>query len=115
MRLNEILKENKEFSRTSSLMERKMNELTEENGVLCLQVAIRASGFLSSFIESLWTLKSAFLQMRTVNPKLASYEAEIGRLTESYTCAEKYWKEKTSSLESELNEVTTQKVDGSRI
>lgn len=53
MRLNEILKENKEFSKTSSLMERKMNELTEENGALSSQVVIQALGFLSSFIESL--------------------------------------------------------------
>lgn len=45
MRLNEILKENKEFSITSSLMEHKLNELTEENGVLSLQVMIQALDF----------------------------------------------------------------------
>lgn len=38
MRLNEILKENKEFRSTSSLMEHKMDELTEENGILSSQV-----------------------------------------------------------------------------
>lgn len=53
--------------------------------------------------------------MRPVYPKLAIFEAEIGRLTENHVCAEKEWKEKTSSLESKLEEVTTQKVDGSSI
>lgn len=52
------------------------------------------------------------MQMRTVYPKLAMFEAEIGRHTENYTCAEEGWKEKTGSLESKLNEVTIQKVDG---
>lgn len=51
MRLNEILKENKEFRSTSSLMERKMNELAEENGALSLQVVIQPLSFLSFFIE----------------------------------------------------------------
>lgn len=49
MRLNEILKENKELSSTSSLMEQKMNHLTEENGVLSLQVIIQVLDFLSFF------------------------------------------------------------------
>lgn len=52
MRLNEILKENKELSSTSSLMEQKMNHLTEENGVLSLQVMIQALDFLSFFMKS---------------------------------------------------------------
>lgn len=38
IRLNEILKENKEFRSTSSLLEHKVDELTEENGVLSSQV-----------------------------------------------------------------------------
>lgn len=52
MRLNEILKENKEFSSTSSLMEHKMNDLTEENGVLSLQVMIQPLDFSKFFIKS---------------------------------------------------------------
>lgn len=55
------------------------------------------------------------MQMRTVYPKLAIFEAEIHRLTEIHACAEKGWKEKTSGLESMLDEVTTEKVDESRI
>lgn len=47
MRLNETLKDNKEFSSTSSLMEHKVNELTKENGVLSLQVMIQAFTFSS--------------------------------------------------------------------
>lgn len=38
MRLNEMLKDNKDFKSNSSLMERKVDELTEENGVLSSQV-----------------------------------------------------------------------------
>lgn len=46
MRLNEMLKQNKDFKSTSSLMERKVDELTEENGVLSFQVMTRANSFL---------------------------------------------------------------------
>lgn len=38
MRLNEILKENKDFKSNTSLMEHKVDELTEENGILSSQV-----------------------------------------------------------------------------
>lgn len=38
MRLNEMSKQNKDFKSTSSLMERKVDELAEENGVLSSQV-----------------------------------------------------------------------------
>lgn len=38
MRFNEMLKQNKDFKSNSSLMERKVDELTEENGVLSSQV-----------------------------------------------------------------------------
>ena len=38
MRLNEMLKQNKEFKTTSSYMERKVDELAEENGALSSQV-----------------------------------------------------------------------------
>lgn len=40
MRLNEILNENKDLKGTSSLMERKVDDLTEENGVLSSQVCL---------------------------------------------------------------------------
>lgn len=46
MHLNEILKKNKEINSSSLLMEHKMNELTEENGVLSLQVIIQALDLL---------------------------------------------------------------------
>lgn len=38
MRLSEMLKENKEFRSSSSLMERKVDELLDENGALSSQV-----------------------------------------------------------------------------
>lgn len=41
-RLHEILKENKEAKSTSSLLEHKMDELTEENGILSSQVMMLA-------------------------------------------------------------------------
>lgn len=40
MRLNEMLKENKDFKSNSSLMEHKVDELTEENGVLSSKVTL---------------------------------------------------------------------------
>lgn len=49
--------------------------------------------------------------MRTVSSQLAIFEAEVGRLTENQVCAEKEWKDKTSHLECQLTQVTTQKVD----
>lgn len=47
MRLNEILKENKEFRSTSSLLEHKVDELTEENGLLSSQVGAQPCSPLS--------------------------------------------------------------------
>lgn len=47
MRLNEILKQNKDFKSNTSLMERKVDELTEENGVLSSQVRTPQSFSLS--------------------------------------------------------------------
>lgn len=41
MRFNEMLKENKDFKSTSSLMERKVDELSEENGLLSSQVCAK--------------------------------------------------------------------------
>lgn len=58
IRLNEILKENKDFKSTSSLMERKVDELTEQNGLLSSQVLIHAnSPVLSTFISELLSFK----------------------------------------------------------
>lgn len=48
--------------------------------------------------------------MRTVRSQLAIFEAEVGRLAENQACAEKEWKDKTSRLECQLTQVTTQKV-----
>ncbi|XP_074535426.1 uncharacterized protein LOC141797696 isoform X2 [Halichoeres trimaculatus] len=84
MRLNEILKENKDFRSNSSLMEHKVDELTEENGVLSSQ-------------------------MRAVCSQLAIFEAEVGQLTETHASAQEEWKNKTGLLESELNQATAQK------
>lgn len=39
-RLNELLNQNKELKNTSALMERKVDELTEESGTLSSQVRI---------------------------------------------------------------------------
>ncbi|KAI3354367.1 hypothetical protein L3Q82_018890 [Scortum barcoo] len=84
MRLDEMLKQNKDFKSTSSLMERKVDELTEENGVLSSQ-------------------------MRAVCSQLAIFEAEVGRLTEAQTSAHEEWRCKTANLESELSQATAQK------
>lgn len=46
MSFNEMLKQNKDLKTTSSLMERKVDELTEENGVLSSQV-MKLATFLS--------------------------------------------------------------------
>lgn len=48
--------------------------------------------------------------MRTVRSQLAIFEAEVGLLRENQASAEKEWKDETSQLESELNQVITQKV-----
>ncbi len=55
MRLDEILKENKDFKGTSSLMERKVDELTEENGVLSSQVKTHVQSFSLSLMRRLAT------------------------------------------------------------
>lgn len=52
-----------------------------------------------------------FSQIRAVCSQLALFEEEVGRLTESQTSANEEWKTKTNQLESELNQVTAQKVD----
>lgn len=45
-----MLKQNKDFKSTSSLMERKVDELTEENGVLSSQVMTHAYPFMLNAI-----------------------------------------------------------------
>lgn len=51
------------------------------------------------------------MQMRAVCSKLASFEAEVGHLTENQAFAQEEWTNKTSHLESELSQATAQKVD----
>ncbi|MEQ2309438.1 hypothetical protein AMECASPLE_038663, partial [Ameca splendens] len=84
MRLNELLKENKDLKNTSLHMERKVDELAGENGALSFQ-------------------------MRAVCSKLAIFEAENGQLTRAQASAEEEWRHQTSHLQSELNQATTQK------
>lgn len=55
MRLHEILKENKEAKSTTSLLEHKMDKLTEENSILSSQVMMLA--FFSSCFTLTFTLK----------------------------------------------------------
>lgn len=42
---------------------------------------------------------------------MAIFEAEVGQLTESQALTQEEWTNKTSHLESELNQATAQKVD----
>lgn len=57
MRLHEILKENKEAKSTSSLLEHKMNELTEENSILSSQVMMLALLSLMFYINIHFKIK----------------------------------------------------------
>ncbi|KAF3847854.1 hypothetical protein F7725_020882 [Dissostichus mawsoni] len=84
MRLKEMLKENKDLKGNTSLMERKVDELADENGVLSSQV-------------------------RTVCSQLAIFEAEVGRLTETQASSQEEWTSETGQLQSELNQATAQK------
>ncbi|XP_034719263.1 nuclear mitotic apparatus protein 1 isoform X1 [Etheostoma cragini] len=84
MRLTEMLKQNKDLKCNASLMERKVDELSDENGVLSSQ-------------------------MRSVCSQLAIFEAEVGRLTETQAFSEEDWRRKTGHLQSELNQATAQK------
>ncbi|XP_042078464.1 nuclear mitotic apparatus protein 1 [Haplochromis burtoni] len=83
-RLNEMLKQNKDLKTNTSLMERKVDELADENGVLSSQV-------------------------RAVCSQLAAFETEVGRLTESQASAQEEWRNKRNHLQSELNQATAQK------
>nr|XP_020475620.1 nuclear mitotic apparatus protein 1 isoform X2 [Monopterus albus] len=84
MRFNEVLKQNKDFKSTSSLMERKVDELTDENGVLSSQ-------------------------LRAVRSQLATFEAEVVQLTENQVSAEEEWRSKTANLQYELSQATALK------
>lgn len=55
------------------------------------------------------------MQVRTVRLQLAIFEAEVRSLTGNQASAEMEWKDKTSRLECNLNQVTTQKVYENRI
>ncbi|KAM9801073.1 uncharacterized protein ACB057_008141 [Neosynchiropus ocellatus] len=83
-RLNDISKENKDFKSNSSLMERKVDQLTEENGSLSFQ-------------------------LRTVCAQLAAFEAEVGRLTATLESAQGEWETQKNLLQSELEKATTEK------
>ncbi|KAM9853508.1 uncharacterized protein ACBR49_004315 [Aulostomus maculatus] len=84
MRFDEILRQNKDFKGNSSLMERKVDELTEENGVLSSQV-------------------------RAICSQLAIFKDEISRLKETQASAQEDWKTKTDQLQSELDQATAEK------
>ncbi|XP_077396478.1 uncharacterized protein LOC144032865 isoform X2 [Festucalex cinctus] len=83
-RLNEILKENKDCKKNCSLMERKVSELEEENGVLSSQ-------------------------MRATYAQLSIFEAEVGRLTETQAAGQEEWRARMDFLHSELSQATAEK------
>ncbi|XP_053716967.1 nuclear mitotic apparatus protein 1-like [Synchiropus splendidus] len=84
LRLNDMSLENKDFRNTTSLMERKVDQLTDENGSLSFQ-------------------------LRTVCSQLAAFEAEIGRLTAAQESAQGEWETKINHLQSELERTTSEK------
>ncbi|XP_036817427.1 nuclear mitotic apparatus protein 1 isoform X2 [Oncorhynchus mykiss] len=83
-RLHEVLKECQALKTNSSQMERKVDNLTEENGTLSAQ-------------------------MREVIARLASAEAEVDRLTEAQDSAQGEWSSRHCHLQAELNRATAQK------
>uniref|UniRef100_A0A4W5Q2E1 Nuclear mitotic apparatus protein 1 n=1 Tax=Hucho hucho TaxID=62062 RepID=A0A4W5Q2E1_9TELE len=83
-RLHEVLKECQALKTNSSQMERKVDNLTEENGTLSVQ-------------------------MREVIARLASAEAEVDRLTEAQDSAQGEWSSRHCHLQAELNRATAQK------
>ncbi|XP_030600984.1 nuclear mitotic apparatus protein 1 isoform X2 [Archocentrus centrarchus] len=83
-RLDEMLMQNKDLKNNASLMEHKVDELTEENGLLSTQVRAACSRF-------------------------AIFETEVGRLTEDHASAQEEWRKETSRLQSELDQATAQK------
>ncbi|XP_053729683.1 nuclear mitotic apparatus protein 1-like isoform X2 [Synchiropus splendidus] len=83
-RLHEILKEKNDFKRRSSLMERKVDQLTKENGSLSFQ-------------------------LRGAHSLLDSYEAKVGQLTAALECAQGEWETQKNHLQSEVKKATTEK------
>ncbi|KAK7883297.1 hypothetical protein WMY93_029471 [Mugilogobius chulae] len=83
-RFNDVLQQNKELKGNTALMERKLDELAEENGVLSSQ-------------------------MKTVSSQLTYFKTEVGRLTEIQTAHEVEWRSAKSNLESNLYEARAQK------
>ncbi|KAM8882496.1 uncharacterized protein ACB058_002265 [Synchiropus picturatus] len=84
LRLNDMSLENKDFKNTASLMERKVDQLTDENGSLSFQ-------------------------LRTVCSQLAAFKAEIGRLTATQESAQGEWETQKKHLQSELERTTSEK------
>ncbi|XP_054650436.1 nuclear mitotic apparatus protein 1 isoform X2 [Dunckerocampus dactyliophorus] len=84
MRLSEIIKQNKDWKSNSLLMERKVTELAEENGILSSKV-------------------------RAASSQLTIFEAEVGRLTQSEASAQEEWRTRTDYLQSELKQATAEK------
>nr|XP_061797088.1 nuclear mitotic apparatus protein 1-like [Nerophis lumbriciformis] len=84
LRLNEILKEYKDFKSNASLAEQKVDQLEEEKGVLSSQV------------------RAAYAQLSTS-------QTEVSRLKETLASCQEEWQTKIDYLISELNQATSQK------
>ncbi|XP_016100592.1 nuclear mitotic apparatus protein 1-like [Sinocyclocheilus grahami] len=83
-RVHEVLKQCQDLKTDNSQKERKIDELTEENGTLTAQV------------------RNAFAQ-------LARAEEEVAKLTLAHESAQTEWKSRKEFLENELNEAVTHK------
>ncbi|XP_050985036.1 nuclear mitotic apparatus protein 1 isoform X1 [Labeo rohita] len=81
-RVHEVLKQCQDLKTDNSQKERKIDELTEENGTLTAQV------------------RNAFAQ-------LARAEEEVAKLTLAHESAQAEWKNRKEFLEKELNEAVT--------
>lgn len=86
-RLHEVLKQHQDLKTNSSHMERKVDQLTEENGTLSVQVG-------------------------EVCTRLTSAEAEVRRLTETQMSAQDEWNTRHGQLQTELSNATAEKVKG---
>ncbi|KAL0973476.1 hypothetical protein UPYG_G00204450 [Umbra pygmaea] len=83
-RLHEVLKQCQELKTNSSQMERKVDDLTEENGTLSCQ-------------------------MRELIARLARAEAEVARLTDAQDLAMAEWSHRNSTLQADLSQATAQR------
>ncbi|XP_016365125.1 nuclear mitotic apparatus protein 1 isoform X4 [Sinocyclocheilus rhinocerous] len=83
-RVHEVLKQCQDLKTDNSQKERKIDELTEENGTLTAQ------------------MRNAFAQ-------LARAEEEVAKLTLAHESAQTEWKSRKEFLEKELNEAVTHK------